>query len=141
MDRLVDSVRHPSRRHVLLGLAGLSVAAGGGLLAYRAVQPARVPLIGFLGTGARAGRAFMIDGLLDGLRERGYEDGRNIRFEYRFSDGKDERLPALAAELIDLNVDIIVASGTPASVAAKQTTTTVPIVMGGLAAHPTETGF
>src|SRR5215213_4781774 len=141
MDRLTTSVRPRGRRHFLIGLAGLGVAAGGGLLVYRARQSVRVPRIGFLGTGAREGRAFMIEGLLDGLRERDYEEGRNFVMEYRFSDDRDARLPELATELVALNVDLIVASGTPASVAAKGATSIIPIVMGGLAAHPTETGF
>jgi putative ABC transport system substrate-binding protein len=83
----------------------------------------------------------LIDGLLQGLRELGYVEGQNIVIEYRFSEGKDERLPELAAELVNLKVDLILASGTPASVAARQATSTIPIVMGGLAASPVELGF
>jgi len=83
----------------------------------------------------------MVLGLLDGLRERGYEEGQNLLIEYRFSEGRDERLPVLAAELVDLKVDLIVASGTPASAAARQATSSIPIVMGGLAASPVELGF
>jgi putative ABC transport system substrate-binding protein len=97
--------------------------------------------IGFLGTGSREGRSFLIEGLKRGLREHGYIDGQNIVIEYRFSDDNDGRLPALAAELVALNVRLIVASGTPASLAAKNATKTVPIVMGGLSADPVEAGF
>jgi putative ABC transport system substrate-binding protein len=104
-------------------------------------QAARVPRIGILTVGSREERAFITEGFLQGLREHGYTDGQNIVIEYRFSDGRNERLPDLAAELVALPVDLIVANGTPASVAAKQATTTIPIVMGGLAADPVGTGF
>ena len=132
----------PRRRLIQgsLGLAGLGLLSGC-RQASLFWQPARVPRIGFLATGARPSRQFIIDGLLEGLREHDYEEGRNITIEYRFSDDDNGRLPALAAELVGLGVDLIVASGTPASVAARDATATVPIVMGGLAAHPIEAGF
>jgi putative ABC transport system substrate-binding protein len=101
----------------------------------------KVPRIGFLAVGTRSGRAFLIDGFLQGLRERGYVEGQNILIEYRFSEGRNERLPELAAELVALNVDLILASGSPASFAAKDATRTIPIVMGSLAADPIETGL
>ncbi len=80
-------------------------------------------------------------GLLQGLREQGYVEGQNIVIEYRFSNDRNDRLPELAAELINLKVELIVASGTPASFAAKQATSTIPIVLAGLAANPVETGL
>jgi putative tryptophan/tyrosine transport system substrate-binding protein len=143
-DPVARPARSRSRRRFLRG--GLAVASFGLLVGCARPslpwqQATQVHRIGFLGTGSREGRAFMIDGLLEGLREHGYDEGRNIVIEYRFSDTSDERLPDLAAELVDLKVDLIVASGTPASAAAKRATETIPIVMGGLAAHPTETGF
>ena len=69
-----------------------------------------------------------LDTFKQGLRELGYVEGRNISFEIRWGEGKEERLPRLAAELVGLNVDVIVASS-QAAVAAKQATTTIPIVM------------
>src|SRR5262245_27476769 len=102
---------------------------------------ANVPRIGFLGVGTRENRTFLIDGLLQGLREHGYVEGQNIVIEYRFSEGRNDRLPELAAELVNLKVDLIVASGSPASFAAKRATSTIPIVMGSLAADPIETGL
>src|SRR3954447_23098869 len=104
-----------------LASLGLLVSCGQAPLSW---QTARVPRIGFLATGGRPGRQFIIDGLLEGLREHSYEEGRNITIDYRFSDDDNSRLPALAAELVRLGVDLIVASGTPASVAARDTTTT-----------------
>jgi putative ABC transport system substrate-binding protein len=100
-----------------------------------------IPTIGFLATGTRDGRAFLVDGFLEGLREQGYTENQNILIEYRFSETDDNRLPALAEELVALNVRLIVASGTPASFAAARATTTIPIVMGSLAADPVQTGL
>ncbi len=133
-------MRH-SRRAFLQGniaLAGFSL-----LLAAKATgQPAaKVPRIGFLAVGSREGRAFLIGGFLQGLREHGYVEGQNIVIEYRFSEDRLDRLPALAAELVALKVQLILASGTPASFAAKQATSTIPIVMGGIVADPVETGL
>ena len=105
-------------------------------------QPAsKVPRIGFLDVGSRDGRAFMIEGFLKGLWEHGYVEGQNIVIEHRFSEDRDDRLPALAGELVALKVRLILASGTPASFPAKQATSTIPIVMGGLGADPVETGL
>ena len=133
-------MRH-SRRAFLRGglaLAGSSLLTGCEMPG----QPAsKVPRIGFLAVGSRDGRAFMIEGFLKGLREHGYVEGQNIVIEYRFSEDRDDRLPALAGELVALKVRLILASGTPASFAAKQATSTIPIVMGGLVADPVETGL
>jgi putative ABC transport system substrate-binding protein len=126
-----------TRRRSLLAAAGAIVA-----LRVRSVQAqANVPRIGFLATGSRQGRAFVIEGFRRGLREQGYVEGENIVVEYRFSDDDDGRLPALARELLARKVQIIVASGTPASFAAHEATASVPIVMGGIAADPVETGL
>lgn len=131
------------RRRVIRGtlaLAGLALLSGCDAARWPR-QHAKVTRIGFLAAGSRQGRQMMVDGLLEGLREHGYEEGRNIAIEYRFSDDRDDRLPALAAELVALPVDLIVASGAPASVAARDATRAIPIVMGGLAADPIEAGF
>jgi putative ABC transport system substrate-binding protein len=137
-------VTRQSRRRFLqgsLGLVGSGLLAGCGLPALPSQQAAKVPRIGFLGTGSREGRAFLVEGFLQGLRERGYVEGQNILIEYRFSDDRDDRLPELAAELVELQVDLILASGTPASFAARDATGTIPIVMGSVAADPVETGL
>lgn len=119
-------------------LAGFSLLPGRESVAQ---QAAKVPRIGFLAVGSRERRAFMIEGFLRGLRDHGYVEGQNIVIEYRFSEDRNDRLPTLAAELVASKVQVIVASGTPASFAAKHATGTIPIVMGGLAADPVETGL
>ena len=132
----------PSYRRLLLqgslALALLSLLSG---CEMPGPQAAKVPRIGFLAVGSREGRAFLIEGFLQGLREHGYVVGQNIVIEYRFSEGRNERLPELAAELVGLKVALILASGSPASFAAKQATSTIPILMGSLAADPVETGL
>ena len=104
-------------------------------------QVGKAPRIGVLAVGTREGRAFLIEGFLQGLREHGYVVGQNIVIEYRFSESRNDRLPGLAAEFVNLKVDLILASGSPASFAAKEATRTIPIVMGSLAADPVETGL
>src|SRR6266576_6338080 len=82
-----------------------------GVLA-QAQQPKKVPLIGYLSSGDAAGESTRFEGIRLALRELGYIEGQNIAFEYRYSEGKVDRLPELAAELVRLKVDIIVAAGT-----------------------------
>jgi putative ABC transport system substrate-binding protein len=130
-----------SWRQLLLGSAALAACS---LLPSNEVAgqpPEKVPRIGFLAVGSREGRAFMIEGFRRGLRERGYVEGQNIVIEYRFSEDRNDRLSALAAELVAMKVQLIVASGTPASFAARDATSTIPIVMGGIAADPVATGL
>ena len=98
-----------------------------GPLAAEAQQASKVYRIGYLSD--RLGPGAFEEAFLRGLRELGYVQGRNIVIEYRWAEGKVERLPALAAELISLKVDMIVTSGVPAAKAAKAATTTTPIVM------------
>ena len=126
-----------SRRRLLQGALALGVSS----VVSGCEKPAKTPRIGFLAVGSRDGRALFIDGLLQGLRELGYVEGQNIVIEYRFSEDRYDRLPVLAAELVALKVDVIVASGSPASFAAKEATTTIPIVMGSLSADPVATGL
>jgi len=89
----------------------------------------KTPLIGFMGNSTAALEANLVDAFREGLREHGYEEGRNIVIEYRWADGKYERFPALVAELIAAKVEVIVTAGTPAALAMKKATTTVPLVM------------
>ena len=93
-------------------------------------QPmAKVARIGYLGVDLAADDPRTRKAFLQGLRDLGYVEGRNVLIEYRDAKGKPERFPALAAELVALKVDVIVTGGTPAAQAAKQATTTIPIVM------------
>ena len=91
-----------------------------------AQQLRRVPRIGYLFTGLLAPKQF-----LQALQELGYVEGKNVVIEFRAAEGKEERLPALAAELVRLNVDVIVAPGTAPAQAARQATKTIPIVYTG----------
>ena len=94
-----------------------------------AQQPTKVPRIGYLTGATPDGQSHRIEAFRQGLRELGYVEGKNISIEYRFAEGKPDRLPALAAELVRLKVDIIVTSGAPATRSAKEATVTIPIVM------------
>jgi putative tryptophan/tyrosine transport system substrate-binding protein len=101
-------------------------------LAARAQQASKVPRVGFLFYGAPE-LALEIEAFRKGLRELGYSEGQNIIVEYRFARGQVGKLPELAAELVRLNVEVIVTPTTPASMAAKQATSTIPIVIAGVA--------
>jgi putative ABC transport system substrate-binding protein len=96
-------------------------------LAAEAPPPGKVYRIGYLATIPPP--AHLWEALLDGLRERGYSEGRNLVFERRFSEGHTERFAAFAAEMVQLKVDCIIAITTPAALAVKHATTTIPVVM------------
>jgi putative ABC transport system substrate-binding protein len=108
-------------------------------LAGEAQAPAKVPRIGFLGVTRAEDAAYALEAFRRGLRELGWVEGQNIVIEYRYADGRSERLPALAAELVGLKVDVIMAGSMPAIPAAKNATNTIPIVMG-LSADPVAEG-
>jgi len=95
----------------------------------QAQQTGKVPRIGFLDNSIASGMAVLVDAFRQEMRKLGWIEGKNIAIEYRFAEQKPERLPELAADLVRLKVDLIVASGTPSSLAAKSATTTIPIVM------------
>src|SRR5438093_7406158 len=98
-------------------------------VAVHAQQAGKVYRIGILETVPAARNAANLDALRKGLRELGYVEGRNLTIEYRSADGRAERFPDLAAELVRLNLDLIVTRGTPAARAAKNVTGTIPVVM------------
>ena len=104
-----------------------------GLAARVRGETARVYRIGVLETIPATQNAANLAGLFRGLGERGYVEGRNLRIEYRSAEGRAERFPDLAAEMVRLPVDLIVTRGTPAAKAAKGATETVPIVMAAIA--------
>src|SRR5438045_6252689 len=109
-------------------------------LAARAQPSGKVYRIGFLGVTSQAEYARFVDPLLVGLRQLGYEEGKHIVIEYRWAEGRYDRLAELAAELVKLNVDVIVTHSTPGSRAAKRSTQTVPIVMAAVS-DPVATGL
>jgi putative ABC transport system substrate-binding protein len=105
-----------------------------------AQQATRLWRVGFLGAASASGWTSRIEALRAGLRELGYVEGKNLVMEFRWADGQYDRLAALAADLVRLKVDILLTHGTPGSRAAKQATTTVPIVMV-LVGDPVATGL
>jgi putative ABC transport system substrate-binding protein len=107
-----------------------------------AQQPKKVPRIGYLSATDPAGESARAEAIRLALRERGYIEGQNIAIEYRYAEGKFYRFPELAAELVRLKVDIIVAGGgDPLIQAAKNATKTIPIVMVGVGTDPVEAGL
>jgi putative ABC transport system substrate-binding protein len=114
------------RRRQFITLLG-SVAAAWPL-GVRAQQVTKLPTIGFLGQSTRSAASEWVAAFVQRLRELGWIDGRTIAIEYRWADGREERFPELAAELVRLKVDIVVTSGTLAVMALKQATSTIPIV-------------
>jgi ABC-type uncharacterized transport system substrate-binding protein len=116
------------------------------LLAVRVIaeaqQPKKVPRLGYLAANDAARDSTNSEGIRLALRERGHIEGQNIAIEYRYADGKPDRYPELAAELVRLKVDIIVAAGGSRLVqAAKNATKTIPIVMMGGGLDPIEAGL
>ena len=123
------------RRAFISGAAAVLAAP----LAAEAQPAAKAARIGFL-TGNLAASPHVVEAFRQGLRDLGYVEGRNVVIEYRDAEGKFERLPARAAELVALKVDVIVAGGTPQALAAKQATRTVPIVFAA-AGDPVTSGL
>src|SRR6266542_4390519 len=104
---------------VLLAVAGIAEPQ----------QLTKIPRIGFLGATSPAALAARVQAFRQGLHELGYVEGKNIVLEYRWAEGRNERLPDLAAELVRLKVDVIVTAGPMDNRAAKEATNTIPIVM------------
>ena len=98
-------------------------------LCSNAQPPPKIPRIGLLSPFAPADAALWHEAFRQGLRDLGWVEGKNISIEYRYAEGSNERLPDLAADLVRLGVDLIVASVTPDALAAKQATRTIPIIM------------
>jgi putative ABC transport system substrate-binding protein len=94
-----------------------------------AQSPEKVPRVGFLGPRTRSNDAGFLDAFLRGLRDLGWVEGKTIVIEYRWAEGKSDRLPDLAAELVRLKVDVILAGNSAVAVAVKNATETIPIVM------------
>jgi len=124
------------RREVLLGL--------GGTLAWQTAGQAQqktMPVIGFLSSASANLYEHRLHPFREGLKEAGYVEGQNVEIDYRWAEGRNDRLPELAAQLVQRRVAVIVsAGGTPSAMAAKAATTTIPIVFG-VAVDPVEVGL
>ncbi len=105
-----------------------------------AQQPTKIPRIGYLTTSSLSASSARLESFRQGLRELGYVEGKNIIIEWRSSEEKLDHLPALVAELVRLNVDVIVTGGAAATGPAKEATSTIPIVMAQ-DRDPVATGF
>jgi ABC-type uncharacterized transport system substrate-binding protein len=115
-----------TKKIILLALCSLFLAP---CSAVEAQQPKKVPRIGYLSSGNPTSESTRSEGIRLALRERGYIEGQNIAIEYRYAEGKRDRQPELAAELVRLKVAIIVTAGAATVRAAKNATKTIPIVM------------
>jgi putative ABC transport system substrate-binding protein len=115
----------------IIGLLGVFVILAASGVVALAQQPAKVAKIGVLVSSSQALNAPRDEALRQGLRGLGYVEGQNIVMEYRYAEGKLDRLPVLARELVEHNVDVIVVGGTAVAVAAKKATSTIPIVVAG----------
>jgi putative ABC transport system substrate-binding protein len=133
-----EEVMNKRRKLVIaLGMGALAAPLGS-----FAQQQGKVWRVGFLSTRRRP-ISFDLDLLgpfVQGMRDLGYLEGKNLVIEWRFADGKTERLPGLAAELVRMKVDVIVTQGSPAASAAQKSTATIPIVMGSVS-DPVGNGF
>ncbi len=127
------------KKTVLLPILVVVVQLATGAIA-EAQQPARIPRIGILATSSASFYSARVEAFRQRLRELGYVEGKNIFIEYRYAEGKLERLPDLAAELVRLKVDVIVTGGGPTIAAAKKASPTMRIVFAG-AADPVGTGL
>jgi putative ABC transport system substrate-binding protein len=113
------------RREFITLLGGAAVAWP---LAARAQQPGKPPTIGYLGGGGPVSQRAWVEAFVQRLRELGWFEGRTIAIEYRWGEGRSERYAEIAAEFVQLKVDVILAGGTEAAIAAKQATSAIPII-------------
>ena len=137
-------MKHPSpnsRRRLLIALGAAALATP---LGSRAQQNGKVRRIGFLAVRSRSTQArpeiSTHDTFAQAMRDLGYAEGRNLVIEWRYADGKYERLAALAAELVALKPEVIVTSGTPPTRALQKATSTIPIVVAAMG-DPVASGF
>ena len=126
------------KRREFITLLGSAAAAWP--LGVSAQQPAKLPIIGYLGPSTRSVDVHRLGALVQRLRELGWIEGRTVAIEYRWAEGRGERYAEIAAEFVRLKVDVIVTSGTAAVVTAKQATSVIPIVFA-VAGDPVGTGL
>ena len=130
-----------SRRRFITGFVIALTPLGATATAqeYKAQQSGKVYRIGFLGVASAARFEPFLEAVRLGLREHGYIEGKNVTIEFRWAEGQYDRLPALATELVRLNLHVIITHGTPATLALKRATSTIPIVMA-IIGDPVEAG-
>ena len=128
-DSYSDNLKSKIQNRKLVGIVVLVVTLAMCGAVARAQQPAKVPRIGYFQAPPFSAVVARTEAFRQGLRELGYVEGKNILIEYRSAEGKSERVPALAAELVHLKVDVIVTGGSVLTRAAKEATVTIPIVM------------
>jgi putative ABC transport system substrate-binding protein len=115
----------------LVGLLAIAFTFAFGGAVADAQQAGKIFRIGFLDNSTASGMAVLVEAFRQELTKLGWIDGKNITIEYRFAEGKNDRLPELAADLVRLKVDLILVASAPSASAAKRATTTIPIVMTG----------
>jgi putative tryptophan/tyrosine transport system substrate-binding protein len=115
-----------SHRVIQFGLAAMLLSLSSSAAAQ---QTGKIFRMGFLDSSTASGSAVLLEAFRQELSKLGWVEKKNVTFEYRFAEQKNERLPKLAADLVRLKVDLIVVSGAPSALAAKSATTTIPIVM------------
>jgi putative ABC transport system substrate-binding protein len=125
-------------RGCVTGFAVACLVAPSTAEAQSAVSPR---VIGYVGNGDARTGAGSVEAFKEGLRDRGWTEGRNVRVEYRWAEGNVDRLPELTAELLQLKIDILFVAGPPAISAARRATSTVPIVVGAILVDPVRTGY
>jgi putative tryptophan/tyrosine transport system substrate-binding protein len=123
---------------ILIGL--FTIVAVDTVSLAHAQQPAKIPRIGFLGAASSPALVGRLDALRQGLRDLGYIEGKTLAIEYRYADGNPERLSHLAAELVDLKVDLVITSSTPSVLAIKNASAIMPIIFTTIS-HPVENGI
>jgi putative ABC transport system substrate-binding protein len=126
-----------NRRDFVTLLGGAAAARP---VAVRAQPAAKLPIIGFLGPGTPSAYSQWVAAFVQRLHELDWLEGRNIAMEYRWAEGRDERYRKIAAEFVRIKADVIVAVGTPASLAARQATSVIPIVFASIS-DPVSTGL
>jgi len=127
-----------TKKTILIALSTLLFAL---CFSAQAQQPKKVPRIGYLSSADAASESTRTEAIRRALRELGYTEGQNIAIEYRYAEGKVDRFPELAGELVRLNVDIIVVAGGDVTIqAAKNATKTIPLVMTGQGSDPVRAG-
>jgi putative tryptophan/tyrosine transport system substrate-binding protein len=128
-----------TKKILLLALCSLLLALG---FSAQAQEPKKVPRIGFVSgaSGDASNPGPQVEAFRQGMRDLGYVEGKNIRIEYRYIEGKSERIPSFVAELVQLKVDVLVVTNPPSTRAAKQMTKTIPVVIV-TTADPVATGI